>query len=346
MLSALGNAGRTAVTVVTDNKENESYAELGPDAILDAVESLGYLCNGQFLALNSYENRVYQVGIEDEVPLIAKFYRPARWTDEAIIEEHEFTQALSELEIPVIAPMRDDNGITLHRHNDYRFTLYPRRGGRAPELDDPDHLEQMGRFIARIHNMGETHPFGHRPTLNIESFGVDSYQYLLEHGFVPRELEPAYRSLAEDLIERIRSCYAAAGEIQIIRLHGDMHPGNVLWTDNGPHIVDFDDARMGPAIQDLWMFLSGDRQYMTARLADILCGYTEFREFDPGELHLLEALRTLRMMHYAAWIARRWEDPAFPQAFPWFNTGRYWDEHILALREQAALMDQAPLVWD
>lgn len=327
-------------------RENESYAALGPDTILDAVESLGYLCNGQFLALNSYENRVYQVGLEEGQPLIAKFYRPARWSDDAIIEEHRFTRVLNELEIPVIAPLADEEGATLHRHNDYRFTLYPRRGGRPPELDDPDHLEQMGRFIARIHNMGAVQPFEHRPTLNVESFGVDAYQYLLEHGFVPRELELSYRSLAEDLLKQVHRCYQSAGDLPTIRLHGDMHPGNVLWTDRGPHIVDFDDARMGPAIQDLWMFLSGDRSYMTARLADLLCGYTEFRNFDPGELHLVEALRTLRMMHYAAWIARRWDDPAFPQAFPWFNSGRYWDEHILALREQAALMDEPPLVWD
>ncbi len=331
---------------MTDSKENESYAALDPDTILDAVESLGYLCNGQFLALNSYENRVYQVGIEDDEPLIAKFYRPARWSDEAIIEEHHFTQALSDLEIPVVAPIADSNGTTLHCHNGYRFSLSLRRGGRSPELDDPDHLEQMGRFMARIHNMGAAYPFKYRPTLNIENFGVDSYQYLLEQGFVPEGLTDAYRSLAEELIKRVRICYANAGDVEIIRLHGDMHPGNVLWRDNGPHIVDFDDARMGPALQDIWMFLSGDRPYMTARLADFLNGYIEFREFDPKELRLLEALRTLRMMHYAAWIARRWNDPAFPQAFPWFNGGRYWDEHILALREQAALMDEPPLVWD
>ncbi|HED39527.1 MAG TPA: serine/threonine protein kinase [Chromatiales bacterium] len=331
---------------MTDNRSNESYAALGPDAILDAVESLGYLCNGQFLALNSYENRVYQVGIEDDEPLIAKFYRPARWSDEAIIEEHHFTQALSDLEIPVVAPIADRNGTTLHSHNGYRFSLSLRRGGRSPELDDPDQLEQMGRFMARIHNMGAAYSFKYRPTLNIENFGVDSYQYLLEKGFVPEGLTDAYRSLAEELIKRVRICYANAGDVEIIRLHGDMHPGNVLWRDNGPHIVDFDDARMGPALQDIWMFLSGDRPYMTARLTDFLNGYIEFREFDPKELHLLEALRTLRMMHYAAWIARRWNDPAFPQAFPWFNSGRYWDEHILALREQAALMDEPPLVWD
>lgn len=348
MLPALGTTGVHAVAravrvSMTTAEENKAFAELVPDNILDAVEGVGYRCDGRFLALNSYENRVYQVGIENGPPLIAKFYRPGRWSDAAIVEEHEFTLELAAREIPVVAPLTGAVGKTLHRHGPYRFALYPRRGGRSPELDNPEHLEQMGRFLARIHALGEVKPFAHRPALDIHHFGVESYQFLLSRNWIPPELETAYRTLAEDLIERIQGCFASAGSVNALRLHGDCHPGNILWTDQGPHIVDFDDARMGPAIQDLWMFLSGDRAYMTARLADLLEGYTEFHEFDPRELHLIEALRTLRMMHYAAWIARRWEDPAFPAAFPWFAGNRYWEEHILALREQAAAMDEPPL---
>lgn len=324
-------------------EENKAFAGLGPDNILDAVEGAGYLCDGRFLALNSYENRVYQVGIENGPPLVAKFYRPGRWLDEAILEEHEFTLELAGREIPVVAPLVNESGKTLYHHGPFRFALYPRKGGRAPDLDSPEHLEQMGRFLARIHALGEVKPFVHRPALGVHHFGVESYQFLLGQGWIPRELEIAYRTLAEDLIKRINDCFARGGNVRTLRLHGDCHPGNILWTDEGPHIVDFDDARMGPAIQDLWMFLSGDREYMNARLMDLLEGYTEFHEFNPRELHLVEALRTLRMMHYAAWIARRWEDPAFPAAFPWFGTGRYWEEHILTLREQAAAMEEPPL---
>jgi len=330
---------------MTEN-EQQAFSTLGPDQVLDAVESMGYLCDGHLLALNSYENRVYQIGIEGQAPLIAKFYRPRRWSDAAILEEHAFTQSLSELEIPVVAPLGMDEGQSLFHVGLHRLAVFPRRGGRAPSLDDPLHLEQLGRFFARIHNLGAVQVFDHRSTIGIDNFGIQSYQYLLDSSFIPDSLRLAYRSLAEDLIKQIRSCYLRAGDVQQIRLHGDCHPGNILWTEAGPHIVDFDDACNGPAIQDLWMFLSGDRQYMTARLADLLAGYTEFRDFDPRELHLVEALRSLRMMHYAAWLARRWNDPAFPMAFPWFNTPRYWDEHILALREQAAMLDEPPLVWD
>jgi len=330
---------------MVDDKQQAFHA-LGPEQVLDAVESTGYRCDGRLLALNSYENRVYQVGIDDQDPLVVKFYRPARWSNEAILEEHAFTLELDELDIPVVPPLVNDNGETLFNFGPYRLALFPRRGGRAPSLDDPLHLEQLGRFFGRLHNVGSVRPFVHRPLLDIDSYAVQSYQFLLERGFIPKALEIAYRSLAEELIRRIEACYLRAGKPHIIRVHGDCHAGNILWTDGGPHIVDLDDARMGPAIQDLWMFLSGDRAYMTARLADLLAGYTEFRDFDARELHLLEALRTLRMMHYAAWLARRWDDPAFPPAFPWFNSPRYWDEHILSLREQAAMMDEPPLVWD
>jgi Ser/Thr protein kinase RdoA (MazF antagonist) len=331
---------------MTLDEENKAFAALGPDSILDAVEGSGRVCDGRFLALNSYENRVYQVGIEDGVPLVVKFYRPGRWSDAAIVEEHRFALALAEQEIPVVAPLLDEHGDTLHRHGPFRFALYPRRGGRAPDLEDPAQLIVLGRFLGRIHAVGEVQPFVHRPTLDIQHFAVESYQFILQHGWIPPELQTAYRTLAEDLVRRAEACFGRAGAVAGLRLHGDCHPGNILWTEQGPHIVDFDDARMGPAVQDLWMFLSGDRTYRAARLADLLEGYTEFHDFDARELHLVEPLRTLRMMHYAAWIARRWDDPAFPRAFPWFAGGRFWEEHILTLREQAAAMDEPPLVWD
>lgn len=323
----------------------QAFAELTPDTFLDAIESTGLYCDGRFLALNSYENRVYQVGIEDESPIVAKFYRPQRWSDEAILEEHELTLTLAEHEIPVIAPLVID-GKTLLQHGPFRFALYPRRGGHPPELDDPDHLEQLGRFVARIHNIGETKAFQHRPALDIDSFGHEPRTFLLDSGLIPAHLEEAYETLTADLLVQIGDRFDSGPTPQALRLHGDCHPGNILWTDKGAHIVDFDDARTGPAVQDLWMFLSGDRAYMTARLADVLEGYTQFREFDPAQLRLIEPLRTLRMIHYSAWLARRWDDPAFPMAFPWFNTMQYWEDHVLSLREQAALLNEPPLVWD
>lgn len=327
-------------------QEVTAFRELTPDTFLDAIESTGRWCDGRFLALNSYENRVYQIGIEEDVPIIAKFYRPQRWSDAAILEEHAFTLTLAGEEIPVIAPLANDQGETLHRHGPFRFALYPRRGGHPPELDNPEHLEQLGRFVARIHNLGELKPFEHRPTLDIDSFGHRPRRYLLDSGLIPEHLLEAYEGLSRDLLVQIEAIFDSGEPPRPLRLHGDCHPGNILWTDDGPHIVDFDDARMGPAIQDLWMFLSGDRPYMTARLADLLEGYTQFRDFDPAELRLIEPLRTLRMIHYAAWLARRWDDPAFPLAFPWFNTLQYWEDHVLSLREQAALLNERPLVWD
>ena len=328
------------------DNEQSAFSNLGPDEVLDAVEAAGWRGDGHLLALNSYENRVYQVGLEDGGFVVAKFYRPGRWSDEAILEEHIFSQELVENEIPVIAPQVSENGSTLFHHGPFRLAVFERRGGRPPELDNSDHLEQLGRFIARIHLVGECQSFAHRPTLDIDSFGISSYQHLLENGHVPQEMELSYRTLAEDLIKRIEACYERAGEIKHLRMHGDAHSGNILWTDLGPHFVDLDDARCGPAIQDLWMFLSGNRKEMNEVLMDVLDGYTRFREFEPRELHLVEALRTLRMMHFVAWVARRWHDPAFPKAFPWFGERRFWDDHILALREQSALLDEPPLVWD
>lgn len=318
------------------------FSELTPDFILNGLESLGLHCDGRLLALNSYENRVYQVGMEDGPPLVAKFYRPHRWSDAAIQEEHDFVQALAESEIPVVAPLLKD-GKSLHFYVGFRFAIFPRRGGRAPELGDPETLEWLGRFIGRIHAIGATADFMHRPTLDIASFGEEPRDYLLSHGFIPADLDAAYRSVVDQALDGVRHCFDRAGNVSRIRLHGDCHPGNVLWTDDGPHFVDFDDCRMGPAIQDLWMLLSGERGDMTRQMSDVLAGYEDFCEFDPRELHLIEALRTLRLIHYSAWLARRWDDPAFPMNFPWFNTQHYWQNRILELREQIALMDEPTL---
>jgi len=326
------------------NESTLAYQELQPGDIIDAVETTGVRCDGRMLALNSYENRVYQVGLEDAGNIVAKFYRPGRWSDAAILEEHAFSIELADDELPVVPPI-SSNGKTLHHQDEFRFALFDCRGGRAPDLDNLDLLGQLGRLIGRIHMHGDTRAFTERPTLDADSFGDSSVTYLLGSGFIPADVRPAYESLCRDLLEQVDHCYDRAGHPEHLRLHGDFHPGNVLVAGEQLHIVDLDDARMGPAVQDVWMFLSGDRNEQTPQLNEILDGYTRFLDFDARELHLIEALRTLRIMHYAAWLARRWEDPAFQRAFPWFNSGRYWDEHVLALREQLALMQEEPLEW-
>lgn len=315
---------------------------LSPDLVLEAVESTGRLTDGRLLALNSYENRVYQVGIEDDTPLVAKFYRPARWSDAQILEEHQFVAELVEAELPVVAPLADTSGKTLFEFGDFRFSLFPRRGGHAPELDNPDCLLVMGRFLARLHNVGAVRPFQCRPTLDSQSFGHDAVQFLLEH-FVPNDLRIPYETLTRDLLAVVDEKIAGVSGIERLRVHGDCHVGNVLWRDDNPNFIDLDDARMAPAIQDIWMLLSGDRDAQTRQLAEIMEGYEEFREFSPRELHLVEPLRTLRMLHFSAWIGRRWDDPAFPKAFPWFNSPRYWGEEILKLRTQLAELNEPVL---
>jgi len=320
------------------------YARLTPDRMLDALESVGLRGDGRFIALNSYENRVYQVSLEDGRTVVGKFYRPRRWTDAQIDEEHAFVADLAEREIPVVAPLPlDDAGTTLASFEGYRFAVYPRRGGRAPELDDPDTLERIGRFIGRIHAVGAVARFAERPSLDVDSFAVEPRDWLLAHDFVPADLLPAWTGIVAQAIDAARRAFERAGDVRIQKLHGDCHAGNVLWTDDGPHFVDFDDARNGPAIQDLWMLLSGDRASMTRQLSDVLAGYEDFADLDRRELQLIEPLRTLRLIHYSAWIARRWHDPAFPAAFPWFGTQRYWQDRVLELREQVAAMQEPPI---
>lgn len=326
------------------NTNPHPFSTLTPDIIFNALDSIGLFGNGRLLALNSYENRVYQVGLQDSSFIVSKFYRPERWTTDAIFEEHGFVQELAESEIPVVPALPCGKGKTLNDFDGFRFSVYPRQGGRVPELDNYEKLEWMGRLIGRIHAIGALKPFKHRPTLNITGFGDESRAFLLSHPFVPVDLREAYRSVSADALDAARRCFERAGDIRLLRLHGDLYPGNMLWTDDGPHFVDFDDSRMGPAIQDLWMLLSGNRAEMRVQLSYLLAGYKIFYDFDLRELHLVEALRTLRLIHYSAWIARRWDDPAFPMAFPWFNTPRYWQDRILELREQLALMDESPLM--
>ena len=313
------------------------YSALTPDVVLDACAGIGLRPDGRLLSLNSYENRVYQVWLEEGAPLVAKFYRPGRWSEAQIAEEHAFARELAEHEIPVVAPTHTGS------HAGFSFALYPRRGGRAPELEDPKTLEWIGRFIGRIHARGATRTFQFRESLTIESFGSGPRAYLLASGFIPADLLEAWTAATAQALDAIQRSYEQVKKPSAIRLHGDCHAGNILWTDDGPHFVDLDDSRMGPALQDLWMLLSGERAAMTHELSDVLAGYEQFMDFDRRELHLLEPLRTLRLIHYSGWIARRWDDPAFPAAFPWFNTQRYWQDRILELREQIALMNEPPL---
>lgn len=331
--------------------DSKPYEQLTPDAVLDALESIGLRGDGRMLGLNSYENRVYQVSLEDDSSrtegagpsvVVAKFYRPARWTDAQILEEHAFSIALSEREIPVVSPM-EIHDKTLHEHAGFRFAVFPRRGGRPPELEDDKVLEWIGRFLGRIHAVGAIAPFRHRPALTVETFGAEPRDWLLQSGLVPEELEEVWVSTVDLALRAVKNRFEQHAQTRSIRLHGDCHVGNILWTDAGPHFVDLDDARMGPAAQDLWMLLAGDSATATRQLKALLDGYERFHPFNREELGLIEPLRTLRLIHYAAWIGRRWEDPAFPAAFPWFGTGRYWQDRILELREQTSAMDEPPL---
>lgn len=324
-----------------EEKVEQDYANLTPDCMINAVESLGFFSDGRFLALNSYENRVYQIGIEDAQPIIAKFYRPQRWTDEQILEEHAFCYELLNEDLPVVPPMQF-NSQSLHCFEGYRFSLFERRGGRAADMDDFDNLLQLGRFLGRIHGVGCARSYEHRPAIDISGHGRNSAELILKD-FIPDSLRAPYQSLTEDVLKLIEQRFSEVKDVRSIRTHGDCHAGNLLWREGLPNFVDFDDSRMAPAVQDLWMLLSGSREEQEMQLSEVVGEYDQFNAFDVKELHLIEPLRTLRMMHYAAWLARRWTDPAFPQAFPWFNTERYWGQHILELREQLSALQEEPL---
>lgn len=324
------------------NSLDTPFAGLTPDRVCQAIEAQGWLCDGRLLALNSYENRVWQVGIEDDEPLIAKFYRPGRWSDEAIIEEHQFTLELAQGGLSVVAPLVIGQQ-TLLRHDDFRFALFPRRGGHAPEPGDKHTLKTLGRCLGRLHAIGATAEFAHRPSVSIEAWGEQAVDYLIEQQWIPFHLENAFKGLCEHLLVAVAAAWARAGAFRSIRLHGDCHPGNILWRDDQAHFVDLDDCLGGPAIQDLWMLISGERHEREQQLGWLLDGYRMFRDFDPRELHLIEPLRSLRILHHQAWLARRWHDPAFPLAFPWFEDARHWENVMQQLREQLDELQQPAL---
>ncbi len=341
--------------------DSHPYQTLTPDVVMDALASVGLYGDGRLQALSSYENRVYQLHLEDGPVVVAKFYRPERWSESQILEEHSFSAELMAAEIPVVGPLVLE-GKTLHQFGGFAFSVSPSRGGRAPELDDPDVLEWIGRFLARIHTVGAARPFATRPALNLQSFGTDSRDWLLGHDMVPLDVQSAWAKAAAQALDLIAAypCLGPSGSrqqrdaepIRQIRLHGDCHPGNILWTPlespaasgPGPHFVDLDDARSGPAVQDLWMLLSGDRQQRTRQLGALVDGYEQFREFDRRETALIEPLRSLRLIHYSAWLARRWSDPTFPINFPWFGSSDYWQGQVQMLEEQIEAMQEAPLV--
>jgi Ser/Thr protein kinase RdoA (MazF antagonist) len=317
------------------------FDALTPDSVLNAIDAIGLCTNARIYPLNSYENRVYYVGLENELPIIAKFYRPNRWNQAQILEEHTFTHMLKEYELPVISPLMLD-GQSLFTAGDFYFALYPMQGGHAPELGDENTLLTIGRTLGRMHAISATSAFEVRKTLTVQEWGFENCEYLLSHNLIPSDMINAYRTLTDDILRRIESILTSA-PFTPIRLHGDCHPGNILWRNDHVFLVDFDDCCTGPAVQDIWMLLSGEREERIQQLSIVMEGYQEFYDFNPIELHLIEALRTLRMIHYSAWLARRWSDPAFPMAFPWFNTPRYWANHILELREQLSELQEPPL---
>ena len=320
----------------------QPFAELNPDRVLDAVESLGFTSDGRLLALNSYENRVWQVGLEDAAPLVVKFYRPGRWDDEAILEEHAFSHELAAAGLSVVPPLIVHDQ-SLHHCDDHRLALFERRGGHAPELGDEATLRQLARTLGRWHAVGATTKFQHRPELTPARFGQAAVDFLLEERWLPAHVEPAFVAVAEHVLEAVQACWERAGAFRRIRLHGDCHPGNILWRDGQAHFVDLDDCVSGPSMQDLWMLLSGDRPERERQMAWIIEEYRRFHDFDPRELHLIEALRSLRMLHHQAWLARRWDDPAFPLAFPWFGEERHWENVIQQLKEQLDELQQPAL---
>ncbi|SDI35916.1 Ser/Thr protein kinase RdoA involved in Cpx stress response, MazF antagonist [Ferrimonas sediminum] len=316
------------------------FHSLSPDCILDAVESVGLYPETGLLPLNSYENRVYQFRADDGRRYVVKFYRPQRWTEAAILEEHAFAHELAAAEVPVAAPKLID-GTSLFEHQGYRFALWDSIGGREFEVDNLEQLEQVGVFLGRMHKVAQAGQFAHRAPLTIETHGYQPRQVLQQQAQLPSHIETAFFTVLDQVLERVAQAPWQRAHTQ--RLHGDMHPGNILWTPDGPGFVDLDDARTGPAVQDLWMMLAGERSHQQMQLDILLEGYETFCDFDHSELQLVEPLRALRMVHYLSWLTLRWQDPAFPRNFPWFGSDRFWEDQVLAMKEQLSALQEPAL---
>lgn len=319
------------------------YARLTPEVVLAAVESVGLVADGRLLALNSYENRVYRVGLEDAAPVVAKFYRHGRWSDAQILEEHAFAAALAAADLPAVPPLLFE-GTSLHGHDEFRFALFECRSGHGAEIDQPGHRALLGRTLARMHAIGRQQPFRHRESVAHWRYGARAREFILRHGLVPEPLAARYADISGELVGAIARCQEQAGSVAMLRIHGDCHSGNILWQATGPLFVDFDDCLSGPAVQDLWMFCAGEPEQIQREWSELLDGYEQFAHFDYSEAALVEALRAMRMLNHAAWIAGRWSDPAFPRAFPWFGEPRYWERHIDELREQLEALEDPPLL--
>jgi Ser/Thr protein kinase RdoA (MazF antagonist) len=323
--------------------QGHPFDALNPELIQEALQQAGYEGDGRLTPLNSYENRVFQAGVEDGPPLVVKFYRPHRWNAAALQEEHDFAAELAAQEVPVAAPLPGPDGATLLQHAGFRYAIFPRLAGRWPDLENAEALETLGRFLGRIHAVGRSRHFQHRPRVDVDSLGHGPRQWLLQQRVLPSALVEQYARLSAELLTRVSAAFAALAHPRSLRLHGDCHPGNILWGGSGPAFVDLDDCRSGPAVQDIWMLLAGSREEREAQLGALLTGYQTFCDFDPAELALVEPLRALRMLHYAAWLAQRQDDPAFPRAFPWFGGMKYWEDHLQQLREQLDALDSPPL---
>ncbi len=319
------------------------FSGLDPATVLAAAESIGFEPSGKLFALNSYENRVYQIATDDGAVWVFKFYREGRWSDAQILEEHRFTRELAERDLPVAAPIERD-GDTLFRFAGLRFAAFPYLVGRAPEIDSPPALELLGRTLARMHAVGAAERFRTRPAISVARLGDDARRTVLSGGLLPESLLERYAEVSEQIIERVATEFDAVGPVAQLRIHGDCHAGNILWCNNGPVFVDFDDCVSGPRIQDLWMFLSGGPADQQSSWMHLMAGYEMFGAVDTLELRLVEPLRALRIVHYAAWLTARWDDPAFPRAFPWFNEPRFWERHLNDLLEQFAAIDEPPLL--
>ena len=330
--------------VVSIDRPEHDYFHLTPEIVLQAIESFGLKVDGRILVLNSYENRVYQVGIEDSKPIVAKFYRPNRWTNKQLQEEHDYTEELYKNELPVVAPLRDKEGQSLQTFHGYRYALYPCLGGRAPEPGNLDHLYRLGVLMGRIHSVGKRTMFNNRPTINVETYCLEPTDFLIENQYISNSKLTHFKVLFEQLFAKLNSIECSISNNSYIRLHCDCHIGNILWSEeSGGHFVDFDDWRMGPVIQDLWMLLSGDKSEQSAQLSELIEGYTQFTDFPYREVNLIEYFRTLRIIHTAGWLAKRWDDPAFPLNFPWFNTENYWQQFYQELSTQMQKLDESAI---